>query len=60
MKKNIVLVKKLKEAAVLVRISLSKAKALIKVHSKEITNEGIAMPVYCRSSLNGSPKNTNA
>ena len=59
MKKTIVLVEKLKEATMLVRISLSEAKALVKVHSKDITNEGIAMPVYCRRSLNSSPKNAN-
>ena len=48
MKKTIVLIKKLKEAAVLVRISLSEAKALVKVHSKNITR-----------SLNSSQKNAN-
>ena len=56
---TIVLVKKLKETTVLVRISLSKAKAHVKVYSKDITNEGIAMPVYRRRSLNSSPKNAN-
>ena len=57
MKKIIVPVEKLKEATVLLRISLQrKAKALVKVHLKDITNEGVAMPVYCRRSLNSSPK----
>ena len=55
----IVLVKKLKEAAVLVKVSLSEAKALVKVHSKNSKNKGIAMPVYCRRSLNSSPKSAN-
>ena len=55
MKKTIVLVKKLKEAVVLIRISLSEGKSLVKVHSKDITNKGITMPVYCQRSLNPCP-----
>ena len=47
MKETIMFVKKLKEATVLVRISLGKAKALVNIHSKDITNEDVTMPVYC-------------
>ena len=54
------LVKNLKEATVLVSISQKrKAKAIVRVHSKKVTNEGVAIPVYCRRSLNSSLKIAN-